>query len=359
MSEIEVIESFIKQLPKLNEVMRHLKERSEVDVLEKYDLEKHIEMTDETMNMNHDELNEYLEKKYDQLNEIQLKEENENKQRNRCFDKINEGVKIIKTLIELSENINEMKDYDSINMNNVNLLMNRIVDRMYDNENKQHEEKINEMNKLIADENKQHEEKINEINKLRKPVTTNEIEHIRDILKLKSEARKKAMPEAITKQMDTLEQWCGKKYSQVIYNSDVDGKDSSAFRNKILNHKQLYFFVIDDNDNIFGHYTDCTIDKTNTIISNGKEFLFTVYSNGRIAPTKFANKQNNKTGTMIFDSKFYCCYWGYVVYEIEKSNSLYHLDMEKNFDGAKKSIFMGGKKANTFTPKKIIVMEMK
>ena len=42
-----------------------------------------------------------------------------------------------------------------------------------------------------------------------------------------------------------LEYWCGLKFRQIIYDSDVDGKSSEIFKNKIINHSHLYFIVID------------------------------------------------------------------------------------------------------------------
>ena len=89
MSDLEIINNFIKQLPKLNEVVNKLKEQSEDDVVKKLELNKEMEMTDEMKNMKYEELKQYLEKKYDKLNEIQANKENENKERDECFKTIN------------------------------------------------------------------------------------------------------------------------------------------------------------------------------------------------------------------------------------------------------------------------------
>ena len=79
MSDLEIINNFIKQLPKLNEVINKLKEQSEGYIVKKLELNKQIEMTNEMKNMKYEKLKGYLEKKYDTLNEIQIKEVNENK----------------------------------------------------------------------------------------------------------------------------------------------------------------------------------------------------------------------------------------------------------------------------------------
>ena len=58
--------------------------------------------------------------------------------------------------------MNDIKEYDSINMNNINIIINKIVDMMIDNENKEHKNRIEE------------------INKLKKQTTTNEIIDVRN-----------------------------------------------------------------------------------------------------------------------------------------------------------------------------------
>ena len=99
-------------------------------------------MTNEMKNMKYEELKQYLEKKYDKLNEIQANKENENKERDECFKSINKGIEIINQLKQMTENIHDIKEYDSMNMNNINIMINKIVDMMIDNENQEHKQRI-------------------------------------------------------------------------------------------------------------------------------------------------------------------------------------------------------------------------
>ena len=46
--------------------------------------------------------------------------------------------------------------------------------------------------------------------------------------------------------LKTLETWSGHQVNNVLYDSDIDGKDSSIFRNKIMNYNHWYFIIIDD-----------------------------------------------------------------------------------------------------------------
>ena len=232
MSDLEIINNFIKQLPKLNEITNKLKEQSEGDIVKKLELNKQTEMTNEMKNMKYEELKQYLEKKYDKLNEIQINKENENKERNECLKSINQ-------LKEITENMNDIKEYDSMNMNNINIMINKIVDMMIDNENKEHKQRIEE------------------INKLKKQTITNEIIDIKEGLENKKISKKlnnRGNNEYVYKHIKTLEEWSGQQVNNVLYDSDIDGKGSEIFRDKILNHNHLYFIVIDSNGNMFRYY---------------------------------------------------------------------------------------------------------
>ena len=48
----------------------------------------------------------------------------------------------------MTENIHDIKEYDSMNMNNINIIINKIVDMRIDNENQEHKQRIKEINKL-------------------------------------------------------------------------------------------------------------------------------------------------------------------------------------------------------------------
>ena len=64
---------------------------------------------------------------------------------------------MINQLKQITENIHDIKEYDSINMNNINIMINKIVDMMINNENKEHKQRIEEINKL---KNKQQQMKL-------------------------------------------------------------------------------------------------------------------------------------------------------------------------------------------------------
>ena len=125
-----------------------------------------------------------------------------------------------------------------------------------------------------------------------------------------------------------LENWSGLKYKQILYDSDVNGKSSEKFKNKIINHSHLYFIVIDSNDNVFGHYHNKIIDKTDSDIYDSDIFMFTLNSNGRNDVEKFESKKS--VCTRIYDKGFYYCgridydTGYYSVTDIDKANSRVH-----------------------------------
>ena len=143
----------------------------------------------------------------------------------------------------------------------------------------------------------------------------------------------------------------------VLYDSDIDGKDSSIFRNKILNHNQLYFIIIDSNDNVFGHYHPGVIDKISSNIYDSNIFMFTLNSNGRCGIKKFNNKGGDDACTYICDSNdYYYCY-DYVICKIDTNNSCIDSSIGDCYSGIEKTTLTGN--TDRFTTKRIIVIQMK
>ncbi len=155
-----------------------------------------------------------------------------------------------------------------------------------------------------------------------------------------------------------LEKWCGLKFKEVLYDSEIDGKSSSIFRNKTMNHSHLYFIVIDSNDNVFGHYHDGIIDKMIEIKDN-KIFMFTLNSNGRCGIMKFNNKKPEYVCTRIWNDKYFygCGYCGYGVCEIDRACGIVNPNISEWFDVNNPTIFTGLGIQDCYIPKRIDVLE--
>ena len=127
-----------------------------------------------------------------------------------------------------------------------------------------------------------------------------------------------------------------------------------------MNHNQLYFIIIDSNDNVFGHYNSCIIDKTDSNICDSNMFIFTLNNNGRCEIKKFNNKDVNNAYTCIYNnnSYYYSCY-GYYIYQIDTNNSYIYEYIDDYFSGIEKTTLTGNYFPNCFTTKRIIVIQMK
>jgi hypothetical protein len=89
------------------------------------------------------------------------------------------------------------------------------------------------------------------------------------------------------RQVPLLKNWCGKEFDKIIYDSD---KDVNKYDNgatlfaKIKNKPNLYFIIIDSNENIFGFYVNKEI--TREIGKYNELFMFSLRSNEN-EPKKF------------------------------------------------------------------------
>ena len=151
----------------------------------------------------------------------------------------------------------------------------------------------------------------------------------------------------------------------MLYDSDIDGKDSSIFRNKIMNHNQLYFIAIDSHDNVFGHYHPGVIDEISNFIYDDNIFIFTLNSNGRSGVKKFNRKRENNCTYIYDNNKYYNCYFcfdcGYWIHQIDTNNSWINNDVIVNcFEGIEETTLTGNCwPKDYFTTKRVIIIEMK
>jgi len=122
--------------------------------------------------------------------------------------------------------------------------------------------------------------------------------------------------------MKELETWSGKKYKEVLYDSELDGKSSKVFREKVINKDNLYFIVIVKDNDVFGHYFNVPITKANAKISDDNMFVFTLNSNGRCNVKKFDNKKRKTTMQIQNNNDFYSCNMSYGIVEIVKKKVL-------------------------------------
>ena len=166
----------------------------------------------------------------------------------------------------------------------------------------------------------------------------------------------------------TLEEWSILKYSEVLFDSVIDGKDLKTFRSRVENHKHLYFIVFDSNNNIFGHYQGFNINIVSECDPEELVFVFTLQVNKKNEAIKYNNKSKiafpKYFVTEIYDDAFYFFGKNYLlgantvitIFGINTKGG--HLGTEiADFKTEEGETFTSIKGA--FTPTRIIVIEMK
>ena len=91
----ETINNFIEQIPKLMYLLNRFKDECYGNKVNKYELEKKIEITEEMKKMGYEELQNKFDNIYDQVEEVQRKIEEDNKQRNEILKGITIGIEVI------------------------------------------------------------------------------------------------------------------------------------------------------------------------------------------------------------------------------------------------------------------------
>ena len=148
----------------------------------------------------------------------------------------------------------------------------------------------------------------------------------------------------------------------------------SIFRNKILNHKHLFFIVIDSDNNVFGHYNEVVVSKIDKYIRDELSFMFTLNNNNRCGIKKFKLKSKKYDYSMcvydVYENEYYyfCGNGNKDIYEycqirsIGNPYSSHICDMSKCYEGINKTDLIGRDPETngiTFTTKRLIVIEMK
>ena len=175
----------------------------------------------------------------------------------------------------------------------------------------------------------------------------------------------------VVNNIDKLEEWSGRKYSSVLFDSEVDGKDSSIFRSKVLHQSHLYFIIIDSDNNVFGHYHSDNINLCGDFYKHYNQtnefFIISLHSNGRCGMKKFEPKDDHPYTIIIDDQGYFGCGYGYDSehYFYFYTSTLIDFNMSllfgnnivNVFDGIEENTLNG--KYGYFTTKRIIVIQMK
>ena len=225
MSSVETTIQFIQDgMKKISDGISQVKHAAFTDFVKEQKLEDFMIDDEKEGNMKKKEVKEYYKGIYDNYEARMHALESEKKQIETFFQLADNTRKQFEDIMNTKESINNAYD---VNINNIKIVINSVIKEV--NKNADQNDPIVEVLPLLNNEYK--------------------------------EPRLHTLNSYVVDNMNKLEEWSGKKYSKVLYDSDIDGKNSKIFTEKIKNHGQLYFVVIDSHENVFGHYHDSVIDK--------------------------------------------------------------------------------------------------
>ncbi|BFU24513.1 trichohyalin, putative [Entamoeba histolytica] len=290
---------------------------------------------------------------------------------------------------EKAKQVNEKlkKQSNEIEANTINIVIHRLMieDILKNTQTLSHEYKelIRELieEEMMTECLTQYEKQISFLNKSRDIVlnernTTSMSDKKRkrqEEKRRKEEERKKQEQEKrlrITKGISTmeeieqLEEWTNRKVGNILFDSDIDNWNygTSVFDQRIWKKEHIIIIIEDEEGNKFGGYVNSKIDKIyGNYIYDSKSFVFSLNSNGRMkGMMKFDIKKsqhafclyNQTVNDILFEFGFLgdIC----VFKENIKTLSSCH---QFSFEYNGMSNALCGK--YNFTPKRIIVIEMK
>ena len=176
------------------------------------------------------------------------------------------------------------------------------------------------------------------------------------------------------KHIDQLEEWTSLKCSEVLFDSNIDdwAYETSVFNDRIVGKKQLTFLIENEDDEIFGYYSNTKLIKLyRRQETDSKSFHFNLQTkNNRINQSmKFKIKDSKNSGIWLWKANSdYLIKMGdiYLFKENMKNESscLQH-ENAFNYQGIENALCgkiiqkENNKLKGCFTPKRIIVIQMK
>ncbi|BFU22112.1 trichohyalin, putative [Entamoeba histolytica] len=160
-----------------------------------------------------------------------------------------------------------------------------------------------------------------------------------------------------------IEEWTERRINNILFDSYVDdwNKNTSVFKQRIMNKKHVIIIIEDSEGNKFGGYVNEKIDKVDDYIYDSQSFLFSLESKGRMeGMMKFDIKQPQYAFCLFNQSDDWLFEFGYGFGDIrvyKENDKIISYCCQWSFD------YKGIENAlcghQFFTPKRIIVIEMK
>ncbi|BFU25517.1 trichohyalin, putative [Entamoeba histolytica] len=169
------------------------------------------------------------------------------------------------------------------------------------------------------------------------------------------------MNEVYIKQIEELTE---KRINNILFDSDNDNwnRNTSVFDQRIMNKEHVIIIIEDSKGNKFGGYVNEKIDKVGEWINDSKSFLFSLESNGRIEGMKKFDIKEPEYAFYLFNQSHKCLFeFGYGDICVFKENDKTYSSCYQHsfsYEGIRNAL-CGKQIPECFTPKRIIVIEMK
>ena len=168
--------------------------------------------------------------------------------------------------------------------------------------------------------------------------------------------------------LNQLELWTGLKCNEILFDSDDDNwaENTSIFINQISGEKQIIFLITSDQDEKFGYFLNTTIrnEFNQWIPTDSKTFHFNISSNpSQLKQSmKYEIKDCNFGGYCLYDNsnpKLISLGDLNIYKQNYKNKSFFKQNNEKfDYHGIKNAFCQKSYPINTFTPKRIVVIQM-
>ncbi|BFU22788.1 trichohyalin, putative [Entamoeba histolytica] len=165
-------------------------------------------------------------------------------------------------------------------------------------------------------------------------------------------------------QIEQLEEWTNRKVGHLLFDSDIDNwnRNTSVFGERVMNKEHIIIIIEDEEENKFGGYVNEKIDKVDEWIYDSQSFVFSLESTGRMERMmKFDIKQPQYAFWLYNQSSVGLFVFGgndILVYKENYKTTSSCKQSSFEYEGIENAL-CGKQHPNRFTPKRIIVIEMK
>ncbi|BFU23146.1 trichohyalin, putative [Entamoeba histolytica] len=162
-----------------------------------------------------------------------------------------------------------------------------------------------------------------------------------------------------------IEEWTEKRINSILFDSAKDSwnKNTSVFDQRIMNKEHITIIIEDTKGNKFGGYVNSKIDKVGGFINDSQSFVFSLESNGRMKRMKKFDIKQPQCAFCLFNQSddilfTFGCGWDIRVCKENNKIKSYCIQRSFSYKGISNAL-CGKEYPNRFTPKRIIVIEMK